>query len=228
MITQIVDQNHFRQRARDIRLRVPKLLSLWGLPSRFNRWRLTQDPRSGMVVLFAVLNTRYVATQTTRRSSDYFDPRLLHDLSNDLHLQVVPSDSDGLRYAFILDRGLIGMSPTHMELPFLEGDGLVLQLISGDQLGLRAAEPQIVPAPRVIAEFVDDHTLVNRGVGAFLKVFDDIQLRDEAAQQNFSQDPPEVVVVEVENIYERLKEERADMQRINHLELLFDESVEQL
>jgi hypothetical protein len=228
MITQIVDPNHFHQRARDIRVRIPKLLSLWGLPSRFNRWRLTQDPQSGMVVLFAVLNTRYVATKTTRRSSDYFDPRLLHDLSNDLHLQVVPSDSGGLRYAFILDRGLIDIAPTHIELPFVGTDRLIVQVISSDQLGLDLREPQVMPAPPVMAEFVDDHTLVNRGVGAFLKVFDDIQLRDDAAQQIFSQDPPDVVVIEVENFYERVKQEKADMQRINHLELLFDESVEQL
>ncbi|WP_345308718.1 hypothetical protein [Candidatus Villigracilis saccharophilus] len=43
-----------------------------------------------MVVLFGILNNKYIATQPPFLSSDYFDPRLLHDLANGLQkLQVV-------------------------------------------------------------------------------------------------------------------------------------------
>jgi hypothetical protein len=57
-----------------------------------------------MVILFGVLNRRYIALHTTTPFSDYFDPRLLSDLSAELHVQVISSSNDGLRYVFILER----------------------------------------------------------------------------------------------------------------------------
>ena len=66
-----------------------------------------------MVVLFGVLNNRHIATHTSIPFNDYFDPRVLHDLVNELQVQVVSCNSDGLRYAFILDRGGLGRLPTH-------------------------------------------------------------------------------------------------------------------
>ncbi len=56
MITQMVDLNQFHQRAMQIRARVPVILSHWGLLPKFSRWRLAQDPETGLVVLFAVLH----------------------------------------------------------------------------------------------------------------------------------------------------------------------------
>jgi hypothetical protein len=228
MITQIADPKHFHQRATDIRERVPAILSQWGLLAKFNRWRLTQDPDSGLVVLFAVLNTRYIAAHTTTPSSDYFQPRLLHDLANDLNMQVVSCDSDGLRYAFILDRGMIDILPKHIDIPFLDGDRLLVQVVSSDELGLRVREQQILPAPLTEAEIVDDHTLVNQGVRAFLKVFDDIKVRDDATQQISFQNPPEVLMMEAGDFYEGVAEYQADQHRIMHINELFEEFVEQL
>jgi hypothetical protein len=110
----MVDLNQYHQRARRIRARVPVMLSHWGLLPKLSRWRLAQDPETGLVVLFAVLNTRYIATHTSASFRDYFDPRLLHALANDLQVQIVSCNSDGLRYGFILDRGSVGKLPTHI------------------------------------------------------------------------------------------------------------------
>ncbi|HEX2998569.1 MAG TPA: hypothetical protein VHP14_27350, partial [Anaerolineales bacterium] len=78
---------------------------------RFKRWRLTQDPDTGMVVLFGILNNRYIAEHTSTPFNHYFDPRVLHDLADELQVQVVSCNSHGLRYAFILDRGELGRLP---------------------------------------------------------------------------------------------------------------------
>ena len=74
-----------------------------------------------MMVLFGILNNKYIATHTSIPFSDYFDPRLLHDLANELQVQVVSCNSDGLRYAFILERGSLVKLPTHIDYPFLDG-----------------------------------------------------------------------------------------------------------
>ena len=215
MITRIVDPNHFHQRARQIRVRVPTILTQWGLPSRFKRWRLTQDPDSGIVVLFAILNTKYIATHTAAPLSDYFDPRLLHDLANDLHMKVVSCNSDGLRYAFILDRGQIDMLPTHIDFPFLDGDRLLVRVVYGDKPVPEVVEPKITPAPLIAADIVDDQTLVRRGIGAFLKVLDDIKLKDDAALILSAQDLPDVVVIDKEEFNKRVVEHEANRQKIN-------------
>lgn len=222
----MVDPNRFHQKARQIRARVPAILAQWGLPAKFNRWRLTQDPDSGMVVLFAVLNTRYIATHTTTPFNDYFDPRLLHDLSNDLHMEIVSCNTDGLRYAFILDRGQIDMLPSHIDIPFLDGDRLLVRVVYGDKPVPEVIEPQVIVAPLIAADIVDDQTLVHRGVGAFLKVFDDIKRRDDAALQHSVQDPLDVVVIEAEKFNERVAEYNADQKRSKHIKQLFDKPAQ--
>jgi len=198
MITQIVDPHHFVRRARQIKARIPVILSQWGLVPKFKRWRLAQDPETGMVILFGVLNNKYIATHTTTPFSDYFDPRLLHDLGAELHVQVIPSANDGLRYAFILERGQIDMEPAHVDYPFQDGNSSLVRVAHSAKPVPEVIVLKITPAPPIAAVNVDDQTLVDRGVGAFLKVFDDIKLRDDAAQPQPVQAPPDVVVIEVE------------------------------
>jgi hypothetical protein len=111
MTIQPIDPHHYEQKSEQIKAQVLTVLTKWGLPPRFERWRLTQDPDTGMIVLFGILNNKYLATHTSIHFRDYFDPRVLRDLANELQVQVVSSDSDGLRYAFILDRGQLGMLP---------------------------------------------------------------------------------------------------------------------
>ncbi len=226
MITQMVDLNHFHQKARQVRARVPTILSQWGLPAKFNRWRLTQDPDSGMVVLFAMLNTRYIATHTAVPFSDYFDPRLLSDLANDLHMQVVSCNSDGLRYAFILDRGQIDILPTHVDFPFVDGDRLFVRVVYSDKPVPEVVEPRSTPEPLIAADLVDDTTLEHRGVGAFLKVFDDIKLKGDAASKLSAQGLPDIMVIDKEEFNKRVAEYKANRQRSNRIKRLFDKSAQ--
>ncbi len=206
-MAQTIDPHHSDQKARKVRARVSTVLAKWRLLPRFKRWRLTQDPGTGLVVLFAILNNRYIATHTSIPISDYFDPRLLHDLANELQVQVVSCNSDGPRYAFILERGQIDTLPTHIDIPFLDGNKLLVRVVYDDQPVPEAMKPQFTPAPLMAASLVDDQTLVHRGVGAFLKVFDDIKLRDDAAALLFSaQYPPDIILIDKDEFNKRLAE----------------------
>jgi hypothetical protein len=127
MVTQPHDTQRFADKVRQIKAGVPSILAQWGLRSEFSRWCLTQDPSTGLVVLFGVLNKKYVAAHPSYPFSDYFDPRVLVDLAIDLNVAVVPSDSEGLRYAFILDRGQLGSLPVSVDFPGLERSQLLLK-----------------------------------------------------------------------------------------------------
>ena len=214
-MTHTIDPYHFDQEALRIRTQVPIILTKWGLLPRFKRWRLTQDPDTGMIVLFGILNNRYIATHTSIPFSNYFDPRLLHDLESELQVQVVSCNSDGLRYAFILDRGQFGRLPTHIDFPFVDNGKLLARVVYSDN-------PQSVPTPPVDTAMVDDHALVRQGVGAFLKVFDDIKLRDDAAQIS-AQSQPEIVVIN-ENEFNKRVAEHEVQQRRRRIKKLLDET----
>lgn len=226
MITQVIDPHQYDREARRVRTQVSAILTKRGLLPRFKRWRLAQDPSTGMIVLFGVLNNRYIAAHTSIPFSDYFDPRVLHDLANELQVQVVSCISDGLRYAFVLDRGQIDILPSHIDYPFLDGDRLLVRVVYGDKPIPEAMEPQITPASVVAADVANDHMLVHRGVGAFLKVFDDIKLRDDAASKLTAQGLPDVVVIDAEEFNKRVAEHEANRQRIKRIKDLFDETTE--
>jgi hypothetical protein len=170
-----------------------------------------------MIVLFGILNNRYIATHTSIPFSNYFDPRLLHDLENELQVQVVSCNSDGLRYAFILDRGQFGRLPTHIDFPFIDNGKLLARVAYSDN-------PETMPDPP--AAIADDQTLVRQGVGAFLKVFDDIKLRDDASQLS-AQNPPDIVVIDGDKFNKRVAEhEEANRQLSKRISNLFDEKSE--
>lgn len=207
MTIQTIEPQHFPQKARRIRAQVSTVLTKWGLLPRFKRWRLTQDPDTGMVVLFGILNNRYIATHTSIPFSNYFDPRLLHDLANELQVQIVSCNSDGLRYAFILDRGELGSLPTHVDFPFIENGKLLVRVVYSD------TTPSS-PTPPVDVAMVDDQSRVRQGVGAFLKVFDDIKLRDDAAAQLSAQNLPEILVIDEDEFNKRVAEHEAIHQKI--------------
>ena len=208
MTIETIDPQHFAQKARQIRAQVSTVLTRWGLLPRFKRWRLTQDPGTGMVVLFGILNNRYIATHTSIPFRDYFQPGVLHDLADALQVQVVSCNSDGLRYAFILDRARLGKLPTHIDFPFMEKDKVLARVVYSDN------HPS-VPAPPVKIANVDDQTLVRQGVGAFLKVFDDIKLRDDAALQLSAQSMPGVVVIDEDEFNKMLAAQEARHRKTN-------------
>jgi hypothetical protein len=218
MTIQTIDPQHFSQKTRQIRTQVSNVLTKWGLLPRFKRWRLTQDPDTGMVVLFGVLNNKYIAAHTSIPFSDYFDPRLLHDLANELQLQVVSCNSDGLRYAFILDRGQLGELPTHIDFPFIDNGKLSVRVVYNDK-------PQPVPVPPVDIQAFNDQTFLRQVVGAFLKVFDDIKLRDEVALQLSAQNPPDIVIIDEGEFNKRVAEHEANRQRIKRISNLLDKPV---
>ena len=196
-------------------MQVSAILRKWGLLPRFKRWRLTQDPGTGMMVLFGILNNRYIATHTSIPFSDYFDPRLLHDLANDLQMEVVSCNSDGLRYAFILERGSLVKLPTHIDYPFLEGDRLFVRVVYADQPVAELMTPQVKSVPPFTVESVEDRTLVNRDVIAFLKVLDDIKLKEEAASKLAAQGLPDVVAIDQAEFNKRVAEHKDVWQKLH-------------
>ena len=219
MTTQIIDPGHFKQQARQIRSQASAVLTKWGLQPRFKRWRLTQDPGTRMVVLFAILNNKYIAAHTSIPFSDYFDPRLLHDLANELQVQVVSCNSDGLRYAFILDRGDLEKFPTHIDFPFID-NGKVLVRIVYDDL------PQPVPIPPVQAATPGDLTFARQVTKAFLKVFDDIKLKDDAILQLSALEAPDIVVIDEDEFRKRVAEHEVNRQKIKRISKALDNAVE--
>jgi hypothetical protein len=218
MMTQTIDQLHFDQEVRRIRTQVSTILKKWDLLPRFKRWRLTQDPGTGMIVLFGVLNNRYIAAHTSIPFSDYFDPRVLHDLANELQVEVVSCNSDGLRYAFILDRGQLRRLPTHIDLPFIDNGKLLVRVVYSDN-------PQPIPTLPVESITGDDHKLVRQGVGAFLKVFDDIKFKNDVASKLPAEGLPDIVVIDEEEFNKRVAEHEAERKRIKHIRKLFDETA---
>jgi hypothetical protein len=94
-MTQINNAAFINQKVRRIRTQVSTVLKKWGLLPRFKRWRVTQDPGTGMIVLFGILNNKYIAQHTSIPFRDYFDPRLLHDLANELQVEVVSCKATG-------------------------------------------------------------------------------------------------------------------------------------
>jgi hypothetical protein len=217
MVTQTMDQRNLDKEVRRIRTQVATVLKKWDLLPRFKRWRLTQDPSTGMIVLFGILNNGYIALHTSIPFNNYFDPRVLHDLANELQVEVVSCNSDGLRYAFILDRGQLRRLPTHIDFPFIDNGKLLVRVVYSDTL-------QSTPVFPVDSTKVDDHTLVHQGVGAFLKVFDDIMLKDDAL--HFSAEHlPDVVVIDEVEFNRRVAQHEADRQRIKKIRKLLDETV---
>ena len=175
-MSQAVDPRHFARRMRQIKAQIPNILSQWGLLPKFKRWRLAQDPDTGTVVLFGILDNKHIATHTTTPFSDYFDPRLLHDLATEFHVQVIPSANDGLRYAFILERGEIDAQPPVNARPTDQ---------DGNQI-----ERRVAPQPNVVIS-AGKHTVEHQKLDKFLEIAEAI----EAAKKTADQPPPEVLLM---------------------------------
>ena len=124
MIIQISTPPNFKQEAKRLRAQASLVLRTWGLVPRFKRWRLSQDPKTGMIVLFGILNDKYIARHTLIPFSNYFDSHLLHALANKLQVQVVSGNNGGLGYAFILSRGQIDLLPIQIDSSFLDENRL--------------------------------------------------------------------------------------------------------
>ena len=65
-------------------------------------------------------------------------------------------------------------------------------------------------APPADVAMVDDHDLVHQGVGAFLKVFDDIQLREDASIHFSARNLPGMMVIDKDEFNKRVSEYEAN------------------
>lgn len=215
-MTKGIDPLRFDQQARRIRVQASGILARWGLLPRFKRWRLTQDQETGMVVLFGVLNEDYIASHASITFSNYFDPRLLHELANELKVQVVSCNSETLRYAFILDRGGFGKLPTHIDYPFVNDGKLMVRVVFGNA-------QQSIPAPPLA---VDDNRFMRQVAGAFLKVFEDIKLRDDAALLLSAQNPPDIAIIDEVEFNKRVMEHEVNRLKVKRIKEFFDATEE--
>ncbi|MCL4270857.1 MAG: hypothetical protein KJZ72_14980 [Anaerolineales bacterium] len=211
-----VDPRHFDQKARQIKAQAITTLTRWGLLPRFKRWRLTQDPETGMVVLFGILNNKYIAEHTMIPFSDYFAPKILHDLANELQVQVVSCNSNGLRYAFILDRGSFGKLPTHIDYPFIDKGKVLVRIVFSD------IQPPI-PITPVDTLTPNDNKFMHQIAGAFLKVFEDIKLSDDAALLLSAQNPPDIAIIDELEFNKRVLEHEVNRQRVKRIHDYFSE-----
>jgi len=214
-----IDPRDFDQQARQIRTQVTAILTKWGLSPRFKRWRLTQDRDTGMVVLFGILNDNYIATHTSIPFGNYFDSRMLRDLANELQVQVVSCNSDTLRYAFILDRGSFGKLPTHIDYPFVDNGKVMVRVVFSNS-------QQPVPVPPVEPADMDDNRFMRQVAGAFLNVFEDIKLRDDAALLLSAQNPPDIAIIDEVEFNKRVMEHEINRQKVKRIKDLFDKPVE--
>jgi hypothetical protein len=209
MITQTIDPHHFVRRSRQIKARLPFVLAQWGLLPRFKRWRLAQDPDTGMVVLFGVLNTKYIASHTTTPFSNYFDPRLLHDLTRELQVQVISSANDGLRYAFILDKGLPDITQNNRALMDSAG---VVPISAREPIEPRAPDvvDQMPPQPNN-STAVNHPSIPHQRLDRFLKIAAALEAMENAPTQPL----PEVLVTSAAEFNQQMAEYEASRNNNN-------------
>jgi hypothetical protein len=200
--TQTIDTQYYDRLTRRMRLQVATILKKWELLPRFKRWRLTRDPDTAMVVLFGILNNAYIASHTSTHFSEYFDPRVLHDLANELQVQVVSCNCDGLRYAFILERGSLDRLPAHIDYPFVDNDKVFVRVVYNDQ-----------QVTLTSTEAVKDPVLVNRGVEALVKIFDDKKLSSRAAAKPSAQGAPTVITIDEAEFNKEVAEHKITWQK---------------
>jgi hypothetical protein len=85
--------------------------------------------------------------------------------------------------------------------------------------------PEPAPVSPVDAAMLDERTFVRQVAGAFLKVFDDIKLKDEATLQLSAQNPPDIAIIDENEFNKRVAEHEVNRQRIKRIGMLLDESA---
>jgi hypothetical protein len=68
----------------------------------------------------------------------------------------------------------------------------------------------------------DDRTFLRQVVGAFLKVFDDIKLRDEAILQLSAQNLPDIAVIDEVEFRKRVAEHEVNRQKVKRIEKMLE------
>jgi hypothetical protein len=194
MINQTVDPHHYVRRARQIKAKIPIVMSQWGLLPKFTRWRLAQDPETGLVVLFGVLDSKHIATHTTTPFSDYFDPRLLRDLETELQVQMISSSNDGLRYAFILEKGELDLPPVPVQTPEYDPSNQLLpggvqntfverRIALPGGVQWKFIERRVAPPQPNHSTLSEEPSLLHQSLERFLKITEALDAPDDATTQ---------------------------------------------
>ena len=101
------------------------------------------------------------------------------------------------------------------------GDKLFVRVVYEDKPSPEMIQSQIAP------DVVDDRALVHDGMRAFLKVFDDIKIRDDAALHLSAQKTPDILVIDEGEFNKRVAEHEAIRQRHKRIGKLFESGVEE-
>jgi len=211
--TQTIDPHYYDQLTRRIRAQVSAVLKKWKLLPRFKRWRLTQDPDTGMVVLFGILNNTYIATHTSIHFSDYFERPLLNDLANVLQIELVSCNCDGLRYAFILERGSLDSLPSHIDYPFVDGDRVFVRAVFDAEPVPGWKKTHVTPVLPTRVAVVDDQSQGKQAVVALVKIIGDNELSGKTASKLSVQGPPDIISIDEEEFKKRVAEHRIVWQK---------------
>ena len=116
MITATLD--HFHEKAhRIMRLTRATLEAKFQVPPERLSGELIRDPDTGMVVLYACLDHGYLLRHNAQPFQTFLSKNLLHDLETVARVPAFPSNSDGVRIAFVLNQGNIKPLPTKADFP---------------------------------------------------------------------------------------------------------------
>lgn len=209
MTMQTVDPNYLNRKARQIKARIPILLSQWGLVPKFKRWRLAEDPATGMVVLFGELDSKYIVAHTTTSFNDYFDLRLLRDMETDLQVQVISSNNEKeipnpLYHPNIPPGQEVEYNPKYLLSPQIpvgtDQEGLRYAFIlkggqppiTRDATAIASTLPSETPENDEYSPLIGDHTLLQQRLIKFLKITKALQFTNK----NSAQPLPDVLLMD--------------------------------
>jgi hypothetical protein len=212
-MTQAIDLHPYDLQVRRIKAKASAVLSRRKLLPRFKRWRLTQDPGTGMIVLFGIINDKYIAKHTSIPFLEYFNPPLLRELANELQVQVVSCNSDGLRYAFILDRGSVDKFPMHIDYPFLEGDRHYIRAVYNTEQVPGWMKPESTPILPAKVDVTGEEARLDPGLVALLNTFADSQLNAEVESQLPLKGLPDIIMIDEEEFQKQVAEHKVIWQK---------------
>lgn len=128
----------YRQTVQHIQAKIPQVLARHGLPAAFKSWQLGES--EGIVLLVCTLDDDWVMAhegESERRITlgDYHRQPVLHDMSTilDNQVKVIPSNSTGLRYLFVLEDGGLLTLPQQVEFPGVARGKLLIGVTHGNR-----------------------------------------------------------------------------------------------
>jgi hypothetical protein len=125
----------------------------------------------------------------------------------------VSCNCDGLRYAFILERGALGRLPTHIDYPFQDGERVFVRVVIDEEPAPGWLNPQAVQVLPTTIKVVDDQAQVNQGVVALVKIIEDNKPKGEVAKKLYIKGSPDIITINEEEFKKRVAEHRVVWQK---------------